>query len=141
MHRFVPITAVLLLCVAGAAAPAAAKPVKSGAMDICRIIDGGQTVVVDGTEVCCAHERRGDEDTGQGTGHYYCVECDQPGSDNCFESTERPGRPDGIDTLLLRVLFAYSRDIRAEDEKIQESLTDVLGGLAQLQKRIEEVEA
>jgi hypothetical protein len=140
MRQFVPIVAMLFLGLAGAVPPALARPVKSGAMDICRVIDGGQVVVVDGTELCCAHEVRGDEETGHGTGPFYCVECDPPGSDNCEESTERPGRPDAIDTLLLRVLFAYSRDIRAEEEKLRDGLADVLSAVQQLETKVEEVE-
>lgn len=43
-----------VLCLGVTAPLASAKPVKSGAMQICQLVDGGTVSIVDGTEVCCA---------------------------------------------------------------------------------------
>jgi hypothetical protein len=145
MHRFLPVTAVLLLCAAGAAPPAAARPrahpVMSGAMDICKIIDGGDVFRAEnGDEMCCAHEVRGDEEAGQGTGPLYCVRCSAEDPNDCELTTARPG-PDSIETVLIRLLFARTLEIRAEEDKIRGDLADVLAALGQLQSKIEKVEA
>jgi hypothetical protein len=138
MRRAVPTTAILMLCIAAAAPPARATKVKSGAMDICRIIDGGQYDTSSGTEVCCGKEVRGDEDPGQGTGPAYCVVCDPPGSDDC--ETFTVGRPGGMDPLLMRVLLAQNQGTLVRDEEIRADLGQVLDALARLQTRLDQVE-
>jgi hypothetical protein len=132
--------AVLFFCLAVAPAAHAAR-VKSGAMDICRIIDGGQVTTVEGTEVCCAKEVRGDEETGQGTGAFYCVQCDPPGSDNCESFTAAGARPGLLNTMLLRVLHAQNQSILVGGEQIRTGLGEVLAALGVLQTRLDAVEA
>jgi hypothetical protein len=60
-----------------------AKPVKSGALDICQIIDEGTTTQSNGVETCCATEKRGEYDDGMVIyGTQYCVAC-VAGTDEC----------------------------------------------------------
>jgi hypothetical protein len=138
MRRAVPTTAILMLCIAAPAAPARAAKVKSGAMDICRIIDGGEYDASTGTEVCCGKEVRGDEDPGQGTGPAYCVVCDPPGSDDC--ETFTVGRPGGMDPLLMRVLLAQNQGTIVRDEQLRAGLDQVLDALGRLETRLHAVQ-
>ena len=86
-----------------------AKQVKHGAVDICSVIDGGEVVVVEGTEVCCAHVMGGTHE-----GEHYCVQCDPPGSDNCEEFTESKSPNDRLLTILVTTILAGQREIRNE---------------------------
>lgn len=131
-----------LLCLAADVQPllAVGRKVKSGAMDICRIIDGGAVVIVDGTEICCAKERRGDDEEGQGTGPHYCVQCDPPGSDNC-EMWFGGRRLDPALTIMLGSIRAGQEGILVEQERIRVGLAQVLAGLDNLQTRIDDVQA
>ena len=66
-------------------APAIAKdtkPVLSGAMDICKMIDGGTVTVENGQEKCCAQEVTEYDDGHIEYGAEYCVTCAQ-GPDVC----------------------------------------------------------
>jgi len=54
-----------VLCLGLTAQSLFARPVKHGAMDICATVDQGTVSTVDGTEVCCAHERRRTERAGE----------------------------------------------------------------------------
>jgi hypothetical protein len=68
--------------------PASAKndrPVLSGAMDICKIVDGGEVTVENGEEKCCAQEVTEYDDGHIDFGADYCVTCAQ-GTDVCYIS-------------------------------------------------------
>ena len=70
------------------ATPATAKdtkPVLSGAMDICKIVDGGEVTVEDGQEKCCAQEVTEYDNGHIDYGAEYCVTCAQ-GTDVCYIS-------------------------------------------------------
>jgi hypothetical protein len=135
----------VLLCLTADVLPVHARPkVKSGvsgAMDICKVIDGGQTTVTaDGTEVCCARETRGEEDPGHGTGPMYCVECYPAGSDNCTQWFG--GRfIDPLFTHMLQSVRADQAGILLEQERIRTDLHGILAGLGNLQSRIDDVQA
>ena len=84
----------VLLCIA-VAAPSAdarfkrAKPVMSGAMDICQGVDNGESSVSNGVEVCCAQEVTEFDDGHIDFGQNYCVACTE-GTDDCvmWENTK-----------------------------------------------------
>jgi len=82
----------VLSCTAFAALAAAAngRPVMSGAMDICKAVDGGTTSVTDGIEACCAQEVTEYDNGHIEFGDQYCVACLQ-GTDNCtlYENMSR----------------------------------------------------
>jgi len=83
MNRYSLMCALAALSCAAFAAPAAAKPVKSGAMDICQAIDEGTTTQSGNVEICCATEKRGEYDDGMVIyGNRYCVAC-MSGTDDC----------------------------------------------------------
>jgi hypothetical protein len=135
------LTAVFCLGVTGQSLLAKPKKVKSGAMDICRFIDGGDYTIVNGTEVCCARERRGDEEEGQGTGPFYCVQCDPPGSNNC-ELWSGQGPPaDGLNSLLLSVVVTQQQSIVTEQQRVSAQLGEILTRLGDLQSRADNVVA
>lgn len=60
------------------------RPVLDGAMQICQIIDGGETITIDGVETCCATEIIEFDDGLELYGRQYCVSCVE-GTDNCVE--------------------------------------------------------
>ncbi len=83
MNRYYLMCMLAALSCAAFAATATAKPVKSGALDICQIIDEGTTTQSNGVETCCATEKRGEYDDGMVIyGAQYCVAC-LAGTDEC----------------------------------------------------------
>ena len=134
----------VLICLTADVLPLHAQPrrrprgVSQGAMDICWAFDGGQRIERDGSEVCCARERRGDDEQGQGTGPYYCVECTPPGSNNCSLWYERF---DPLFADMLQAIRADQAGIRVEQERIRTALDQVLAGVGGLQARIDDVRA
>jgi len=99
MNRLSLMCVLAALSCAAFAAPALAKPVKSGAMDICQIIDEGTTSQSGGVEVCCATEKRGEYDDGMVIyGNQYCVAC-ETGTDNCELVEAGRNRQETIRTL------------------------------------------
>lgn len=130
-----------LLCLAADVRPLLAAKVQSGAMDICRLFDGGKyEVTADGTEVCCANERRGEEEEGEGTGKFYCVQCDSAGSNDCEMWTEAGTPSDHINTILLGVIRSQQEGILVEQHGIRASLNEILAGLGKLQTSIDALE-
>lgn len=136
----------VLICLTADVLPLHAQPrrrprgVAHGAMDICWAFDGGQRIEVEGVEVCCARERRGDDEQGQGTGPAYCVECDPPGSDNCTLSYL--GRfVDPLFAHMLQSIRAGQAGILAEQERMRTDLDQILAGVGSLQARIDDVRA
>jgi hypothetical protein len=129
-----------MVCLAADVRPALAAKVQSGAMDICRFFDGGTHMIVNGTELCCAHERRGDDEQGHGSGQYYCVECDPPGSNDCELSAEAGSPSNHINTILLRLIRAQQEGILVEQQGIRSDLNLVLAGLAKLEAQVDEVQ-
>jgi hypothetical protein len=122
--------------------PALAAKATGMDMNECLVLDGGQHVIVAGTEVCCAKAPRGDERPSQGTGPGYCVVCDPPGSDNCELFLLAVAPPaDKLNNILIRGLLAQQETILVEQEKIRTDLGQVLAGIGELQTRIENVEA
>lgn len=116
-----------VLCLGVTAQPLLARPVKHGALDICASVDNGTVSIVDGTEVCCAHEAGLDDAP---VGRYYCVQCDPPGSNNCetWYASKAPGD---------RVVNILQTSILAEQQGIRKDLIRVLTELDNLQTQID----
>ena len=108
-----------VMCLGVTASLVLAKPVKHGAVEICSAIDGGEVIVVDGTEVCCSHVVGGTH-----AGEYYCVQCDPPGSDNCEEFTSGKAPNDRVLTILLTSILAGQREIRNELDSLPAKIKD-----------------
>ena len=100
MNRYFLMCSMLAaLCSSAFAAPAAAKPVKSGAMDICQAIDEGTTSQSGNVTICCATEKRGEYDDGMVIyGSQYCVAC-MTGTDDCEMVEVGRSQQDAIRTL------------------------------------------
>jgi hypothetical protein len=75
-----------------------AEPVQTGAMDICKLIDGGETSIENTdagpAESCCATERLGDETYGR----EYCVVC-IVGTNSCYRSYVTRNREQSVREL------------------------------------------
>lgn len=77
------------------------RPVLSGAMDICKIVDGGTVTVENGQETCCAQEVTEYDDGHVDFGANYCVTCAE-GTDVCYitDGTTRNYTATNIKKLL-----------------------------------------
>jgi hypothetical protein len=121
MYRTVLIGVVATVLCLGVTAPLVfAKQVKHGAVDICSVIDGGEVIVTNGTEVCCARVVGGTHE-----GQYYCVQCDPPGSDNCEEFTETKAPNDRLLTILVTTILAGQREIRNELDNLPAKIKEL----------------
>lgn len=90
---------------------AEAEPVQTGAMDICKLIDGGETSIEDAdagpAETCCATERLGDETYGR----EYCVVC-IIGTNSCYRANVTRSREQSV-RELKKVLATKTRQAPA----------------------------
>jgi hypothetical protein len=99
MNRLSLMCVIGVLSCAAFAAPALAKPVKSGALDICQAIDEGTTTQAGNMTFCCATEKRGEYDDGMVIyGERYCVAC-VTGTDDCEWVEVTRSQPETIRNL------------------------------------------